>query len=44
VKLSVDKDNDHAIDVYKHLGYEEYDSDDQMIYMKMSENNKEKLN
>lgn len=37
VKLSVDKDNKHAIDVYKHLGYEEYDSDDRMIYMKIQE-------
>ena len=32
-KLSVNKDNEHAIDVYKHLGYKEYDSDDNMIYM-----------
>lgn len=32
-KLSVEKSNTHAIDVYKHLGYEEYDSDSKMIYM-----------
>ena len=37
VKLSVDKDNTHAIEVYKHLGYKEYDSDDKMIYMEIPE-------
>ena len=35
VKLSVNKDNTHAIEVYKHLGYKEYDSDDNMLYMKI---------
>ena len=35
-RLSVDKDNTHAIEVYKHLGYKEYDSDDKMIYMKIN--------
>ena len=33
-RLSVNKSNKHAIDVYLHLGYEEYDSDKNMIYMK----------
>lgn len=32
-KLSVNKDNTHAIDVYRHLGYREYDSDKNMLYM-----------
>lgn len=35
-KLSVNKDNTHAINVYKHLGYKEYDNDDNMIYMKIT--------
>lgn len=35
VKLSVDKNNTHAIEVYKHLGYKKYDSDNRMIYMKI---------
>ena len=35
VKLSVDKSNEHAIEVYKHLGYKEYDSDDKMLYMEI---------
>ena len=33
-KLSVNKDNKHAIDVYRHLGYNVYDKDDAMLYMK----------
>lgn len=33
-KLSVNKKNEHAIEVYKHLGYRKYDSDDAMIYMR----------
>ena len=37
MKLSVDRDNEHAIEVYKHLGYKEYDSDDKMIYMEIPE-------
>ena len=35
VKLSVDKNNTHAIEVYKHLGYKKYNSDNKMIYMKI---------
>ena len=38
VKLSVDKNNTHAIEVYKHLGYKEYDKDNKMIYMKIKVN------
>lgn len=34
-RLSVEKNNAHAIDVYKHLGYKEYDSDDKMLYMEI---------
>mgnify|MGYP002523807619 CR=1 FL=1 len=34
-KLSVDKNNEHAIEVYKHLGYREYDSDSKMLYMEI---------
>ena len=33
-KLSVNKDNKHAIDIYRHLGYNVYDKDDAMLYMK----------
>lgn len=38
IKLSVDKNNTHAIEVYKHLGYKEYDKDNKMIYMKIKVN------
>jgi ribosomal protein S18 acetylase RimI-like enzyme len=38
IKLSVDKNNIHAIEVYKHLGYQEYDKDNKMIYMKIKVN------
>jgi ribosomal protein S18 acetylase RimI-like enzyme len=34
-RLSVEKNNAHAIDVYKHLGYKEYDSDSKMLYMEI---------
>lgn len=35
-KLSVNKSNEHAIDVYKHMGFEVYDEDRNMLYMQKS--------
>lgn len=32
-KLSVNKKNEHAIDVYKHLGFKVDDEDSDMLYM-----------
>ena len=39
-KLSVNKNNENAIDMYKHLGWKKYKSDDNMIYMKYKNNKK----
>ena len=35
-KLSVERSNTHAIEVYKHLGYRTYDRDSRMLYMEIT--------
>jgi hypothetical protein len=43
-KLSVNKSNIAAIEMYNNFGFKGYDSDDNMIYMKISNRLNENLN